>query len=179
MPSDRENDHGEENEVEDQKDEEGEKGRSIAEEEALGGQEERADEVGRQEGEADAPQGRSPEVEGCGGLQARRGSPGTCRAPATQARHGAARELSQLRLHVGLSFVNGRSSYASQRRGRRQVTRCLEQQAGRRVRPGLTRLETFVCGAVDVSSAAGDTIRSGTIVATPILAGLHHRYARI
>jgi hypothetical protein len=63
MPSDREkNDHGEENEVEDQKDEEGEKGRSIAEEEALGGQEERAEEVGRQEGEADAPQGRSPEV---------------------------------------------------------------------------------------------------------------------
>jgi hypothetical protein len=36
--------------------------RSIAEEEALGGQEERAEEVGRQEGEADAPQGRSPEV---------------------------------------------------------------------------------------------------------------------
>jgi hypothetical protein len=62
MPSDRENDHGEENEVEDQKDEEGEKGRSIAEEEALGGQEEHAEEVGRQEGEADAPQGRSPEV---------------------------------------------------------------------------------------------------------------------
>jgi hypothetical protein len=58
MPSDRENDHGEENEVEDQKDEEGEKGRSIAEEEALGGQEEHAEEVG----EADAPQGRSPEV---------------------------------------------------------------------------------------------------------------------
>jgi hypothetical protein len=104
----------------------------------------------------------------CGGLQARRGSPGTCRAPATQARDGAARELSQLRLHVGLSFVNGRSSYASQRRGRRQVTKCLEQQAGRRVRAGLTRLETFVCGAGGVSSAAGDTIRSGTIVATPI-----------
>jgi hypothetical protein len=60
VPSDRENDHGEENEVEDQKDEEGEKGRSIAEEEALGGQKER--EVGRQEGEADAPQGRGPEV---------------------------------------------------------------------------------------------------------------------
>ena len=47
------------------------KGRSIAEEEALGGQEERPEEVGRQEGEADGPQGRSPEVQGCSALQAR------------------------------------------------------------------------------------------------------------
>ena len=110
MLNDRENDHGEENEVEDQKDEEGEKSRSTAEEEALGGQEERPEEVGRQEGEADGTQGRSPEVQGCSALH-------------TQARHGATRELSRLRLHVGLWFVNGRSSYASQRRGRRQVTR--------------------------------------------------------
>src|SRR5258708_33534891 len=124
MLNDRENDHGEENEVEDQKDEEGEKSRSTAEEEeALGGQEERPEEVGRQEGEADGTQGRSPEVQGCSALQTPRGSPGTCRAAATQARHGATRELSRLRLHVGLWFVNGRSSYASQRRGRRQVTR--------------------------------------------------------
>src|SRR2546425_12580543 len=122
-------------------------GGPVVEEELRVVQEVPAEEVVRQEGEADAPQGSSPEVKGCGGLQARRGSPGTCRAPATQARHGAARELSRLRLHVGLSFVNGRSSYASQRRGRRQVTRCLEQQAGPRVRAGLIRLATFVCGA--------------------------------